>query len=722
MKSLENQFDMIQFQLNENFIDTNNQQNIQSVKGQSNNKKTSRADLSLVHIESTLQHFINKNSKLTEQFQFEKNKINAELEQCRKELEKYKVLNNKNLTDLNKSNTQLKDLIQENQTTKFKIEDYKNQVTNLQTNIDRLNQIKIELTNLNGLQSIEISKLNSEIKELKQKIININKQLEVQLNEYNHSKEEIEIKLTKSKLLAIQQIEEKYKVILNKHIVQSNLEFQKFYDESVNLQKKLKFEFNEQYLTLQQKNDELQIKLSQSKNEIETLRLSNEKQIDMALQSVKSELQNELNIKTAELLHLQTLHKSEIEILKNQMKNENTEQITQLQGKTNSIIEFQKNEIQRLQFELQKYSADSTHFVKSIELLSDKKEAEARFQLSLQIQSLEKEKLNIQVQAEKNEFIYKQKISEYENKLNSQNTNAETLQKNLANLRNQYSLETIKMQNIIRKLEEDIFQLRTQLDTKNQLVIENTEIINKLKKENDSLSQLEFEHLQLRVQSNQLKEKLDKLNEETNSLKDENYNLNIRLNQTNTDLQNLLISHKNELQEQEKILNSGFEIQIQQLKVCQQKELSQANDLYQKQLLDSKDQFEKQLLDKDQASITLFKKVDSYFNFLNKEKEKIHQLALQLSQEVRFATTVLPLKDYLHVTEKELEKVEIELRKSKGNTESHRQLEVMVESLVLQRNQLKELIENTTNKILSYHKKIDDLKNLCEVKTPTLAI
>jgi len=86
-------------------------------------------------------------------------------------------------------------------------------------------------------------------------------------------------------------------------------------------------------------------------------------------------------------------------------------------------------------------------------------------------------------------------------------------------------------------------------------------------------------------------------------------------------------------------------------------------------------------------------RVRRYAETLNKEKEWIRETAAKMEEEIRTAATLHPLRDYLLLTEKEVVRVEIELKRMPTSSPARAGLEEVFGQLVTQREFLRTVME-----------------------------
>jgi chromosome segregation ATPase len=86
------------------------------------------------------------------------------------------------------------------------------------------------------------------------------------------------------------------------------------------------------------------------------------------------------------------------------------------------------------------------------------------------------------------------------------------------------------------------------------------------------------------------------------------------------------------------------------------------------------------------------KQVDHYYDFVKQEKTKYQKVLQQLARQIHYAVTLHPLQDYLVVTEKELSRIECELKKTPSISPHRKQMEAMVDQFVQQRDLIRDLI------------------------------
>ncbi len=99
----------------------------------------------------------------------------------------------------------------------------------------------------------------------------------------------------------------------------------------------------------------------------------------------------------------------------------------------------------------------------------------------------------------------------------------------------------------------------------------------------------------------------------------------------------------------------------------------------------------------------LEKQTSQYMKFISQEKSKAQMIIGQLAQEIHQAITLHPLRDYLLATEKEISKVECELKKTPTISEHRLQFETMIGQLIAQRDYIKDLIAKTEKHLNSYN-------------------
>ncbi|MDR3608227.1 MAG: hypothetical protein P4M08_12725 [Oligoflexia bacterium] len=86
-----------------------------------------------------------------------------------------------------------------------------------------------------------------------------------------------------------------------------------------------------------------------------------------------------------------------------------------------------------------------------------------------------------------------------------------------------------------------------------------------------------------------------------------------------------------------------------------------------------------------------------YAESLNRDKRAVRLLARQLAEEIRAGQAIHPLNDYLALTEFELAKIELQLKKTPTAAPERTRLEESLTELIAQRDFLKPIIEASRN-------------------------
>ncbi len=103
------------------------------------------------------------------------------------------------------------------------------------------------------------------------------------------------------------------------------------------------------------------------------------------------------------------------------------------------------------------------------------------------------------------------------------------------------------------------------------------------------------------------------------------------------------------------------------------------------------------------------KQLNHYYHFVCQEKAKDQKMLQSLARQINFAITLHPLQDYLAVTEKELSRVECELKKTPSISPYRAQYETLIDQLVQQRDFMRSLISKTEKKLLQHTETLDRL-------------
>jgi hypothetical protein len=85
----------------------------------------------------------------------------------------------------------------------------------------------------------------------------------------------------------------------------------------------------------------------------------------------------------------------------------------------------------------------------------------------------------------------------------------------------------------------------------------------------------------------------------------------------------------------------------------------------------------------------------AYRNQLTEEEAELKHIASKLAQELKISGAVHPLQDYLKMTDLELSKIELELKKLPGSSMDRPHFEAVLTQLTEQRNFLRSTIETT---------------------------
>lgn len=95
----------------------------------------------------------------------------------------------------------------------------------------------------------------------------------------------------------------------------------------------------------------------------------------------------------------------------------------------------------------------------------------------------------------------------------------------------------------------------------------------------------------------------------------------------------------------------------------------------------------------------------------NQEKSKYQRIVSQLAREIQQAITLHPLNDYLSVTEKEISRLEWELKITPTLSGNRKSLEISIGMLIEQRDYLKLLISKSENLLLSKSSSLERILN-----------
>lgn len=95
----------------------------------------------------------------------------------------------------------------------------------------------------------------------------------------------------------------------------------------------------------------------------------------------------------------------------------------------------------------------------------------------------------------------------------------------------------------------------------------------------------------------------------------------------------------------------------------------------------------------------------------NQEKSKYQRIVSQLAREIQQAITLHPLNDYLSVTEKEISRLEWELKITPTLSGNRKSLEISIGMLIEQRDHLKLLISRSENLLLSKTSSLERILN-----------
>lgn len=115
-----------------------------------------------------------------------------------------------------------------------------------------------------------------------------------------------------------------------------------------------------------------------------------------------------------------------------------------------------------------------------------------------------------------------------------------------------------------------------------------------------------------------------------------------------------------------------------------------------------------ELLDEDSKKTEL---AHNYLKFINQEKIEIENKLNQMQFEVQRISTLNPIKDILKVTEIEISKIELELKKLALAAPNRKLLEHKMDQLFIQKTQLEALINESHKKISEQQIKISQVKN-----------
>ncbi len=376
----------------------------------------------------------------------------------------------------------------------------------------------------------------------------------------------------------------------------------------------------------------------------------------------------ELNSKIQTLnIEIQTLN-NENQTLNNEISTLKTNSSEELQG-----IRAEKEESNNKVSSLTSEVADlNSKLNLSLALLDKTKEELQSNTFHLCELKTDNQRLNetlIQVNSELNKNFALMKV--VENEKQEQFLKYESLNSSLNN-------DVVALRNEICKMElahytsrEDWFSERNHYQT------EINSLKNEIKVLNDSLKQNQdqFEKSKIYFEDvvNQLESKISKLKEIISELNKSQDALSATVNQ--------ITNEKNELQ----------------IKVDEQMELlskeKESHSVIRTQLSQREKQFSQFVLTQ------------------NQDKSKYQRIVSQLAREIQQAITLHPLNDYLSVTEKEISRLELELKITPTLSGNRKSLENSIGMLIEQRDHMKLLISKSENYLLSKTSSLERILN-----------
>lgn len=198
-------------------------------------------------------------------------------------------------------------------------------------------------------------------------------------------------------------------------------------------------------------------------------------------------------------------------------------------------------------------------------------------------------------------------------------------------------------------------------------------------------SQIELKNLK-QTHEEQIRSALRELNEK---LEDKNKSLSESLRETGELKEKLKVSEQSEALLRKTVEEMSYRHEIEKESLC--KTISE---------LSERDQTERQKL--TELGLQLRHRevqLRHYASSVAKEKNEIVQCARQLADEVRSARTLSPLKDYLSLTEFEMSKTELQLKKTPTISLERARLESVLTQLHEQREFLKKSISKSRTQL-----------------------
>jgi hypothetical protein len=462
------------------------------------------------------------------------------------------------------------------------------------------------------------------------------------------------------------------------------------------------------------KTEVVQLKnISQSREkEIENITKENS-QIKVQKSQIISQYENRLKESSAtESILKNELNNSKALVESNKKENQKMNQEFEKVKKANATLssEIEKNRL----------NSEKNHRMQTNEMLllaenSLKMEVELSKTKS-KLDILEKKHQYTLVELNKESLAHKNTTETAQSKIKTFNEDFDDLKSQMMILKKNHQQLNLNHSNLISENE----QLKGKLEIQNKFFIDQNEIIFKLSREADLNSQELSKNLfAIQNERSALKFKEECLDSERINLSEKASQLDLvsgELSQAHEiieDLRTQLATTDFRLQEQSqnyelKIASLFTDLSAQNESILEEN-LKLKNDMnlqsqtYQDAIFMAQSRFEVEFTSKvneqkiqwTQQQNIREKQIEQFVAFNNQEKSKYQKVINQLAQEIHQAITLHPLKDYLVATEKELSRVECDLKKTPTSSPHRKDLEVAVDQLIHQRDDIRSLITKT---------------------------
>jgi len=431
-----------------------------------------------------------------------------------------------------------------------------------------------------------------------------------------------------------------------------------------------------------------------------------------------------------EKLDIQRLHKSfNLELL--QFKNQSNNEIEQLKKTITNIENIKANEQNSFRFERENFAFQKSKLEKEIEFLNQSlnlsrlkdSETSQNFQkMNTEIQNLkgtlDHKVRNIEMLTLRNEELANDSLELKSCKKSLEMAQNEVYQANLKIEVNTRRIQDLEAENDKYKLLIESFRFETDRISQNidqeksknaerlSLLEESNAILEKKLAQDQETFQQTINQMDLLQGSlvNQLKEKIHQY-EHLQIQFNEKLLLLHSFKERNAELGKIKFNLEKTVEEKENVI----------------KQLSNENKVLSHQMKDLKESFEKEdervskelIIIENRLSILSQQefRLENYNKALNRKKNEMVLHFEFLLGEYNFFEKAHPLQDYLKMTESELNRLEVQLRKTPTISIDRSRLEQAFKELVEQRNQINEIIDNR-KKDLS--KKINELRHVLE--------